>query len=159
LDVGYALNGGPGDSYTGRSIAVGDINGDGFDDVGLGAPYSSEVFVEFGPVTADVDLADASLHATSSEGLFGHGHDIADVNEDGQDDLLIGAYEDGTGGYQAGAVFVTYGPLSEGEIKPVDTYDAALWGFESNLWAGRIVRVGGDFNGDGVQDTMLQGFG
>ena len=158
--VGYRISAGPGDSYTGRSISIGDIDGDGFEDVGFGAPYSAEVFVQFGPVTEDISLTDASLHARGDTSLFGHGHDIADMNDDGQDDLVIGSYCDSAHGYSnAGAIFINYGPLDEGTIEPADDYDAVLYGFENTQYAGRIVRVGGDFNGDGVQDMMLQAFG
>jgi hypothetical protein len=160
-EVGYVLEAGPGDSYTGRSIAVGDLDGDGTDDVGLGAPYSAEVFVQFGPVTEDIDLDAASVHAEApGESLFGHGHDIADMNDDGWDDLVIGSYQDSSHGHSsAGAIFINYGPLAEGEIEPADDHDAVLYGFENTQYAGRIVRVGGDFNGDGVQDMMIQAFG
>jgi hypothetical protein len=160
-EVGYVLNAGSGDSYTGRSIAVGDIDGDGFDDLGLGAPYSAEVFVQLGPVTEDIDLSEASIHARGNgEYLFGHGHDLADMNDDGQDDLVIGSYCDSSHGHSnAGAVFINYGPLGEGDIEPTDDYDAVLYGFQNTQYAGRIVRVGGDFNGDGAQDMMIQAFG
>ena len=159
--VGYKLDAGGGDSYTGRSISVGDLNGDGFDDLGLGAPYSAEVFVQFGPVDETIDLGDASIHAAApGESLFGHGQDIGDMNDDGWDDLVIGSYCNNDAGHSnGGAIFINYGPLSAGDYEPREDHDVALYGFEDTQYAGRIVRVGGDFNGDGVQDMMLQAFG
>ncbi len=88
--MGY---GSGGMSAAGRSIGIGDVNEDGYADIEFGVPYSAGAWVQFGPVTADFDLADASLHYNGAgAALFGHGSDIADVDADGVEDVIVGAF-------------------------------------------------------------------
>src|SRR6185436_20693907 len=69
----------------GRSIGVGDVNGDGYDDVAFGAPDGDPTgqFVVYGPIATDVDLDLASHVSLLGEpGTFaGYGSDLADVND------------------------------------------------------------------------------
>lgn len=112
---------------TGYAVAAGDVNGDGFDDVILGANAANvpggddggAVYVLYGGgnLPADIDL-------NNSDGTFGEtrilgddGGDLAgsavaagDVDRDGYDDILIGARQaDQSGRNDAGEAYVIFG--------------------------------------------------
>jgi hypothetical protein len=147
-------------SAAGRSIGAGDLDDDGFLDIALGAPYSDEAFVLFGPVTTDFDLEQSSVHVSGPTGtLFGHGSAVGDLDDDGVDDLIVGAYDYTSGAPHSGSMFVHYGPLSESELVSVDDCDAELIGAQPDLEVGRVVEAGADMNGDGIGDVIAEAFG
>src|SRR5262245_2547394 len=106
---GFKLSGEAANNQSGASVAAaGDINGDGFADVIVGAsnaspngPYSGASYVVFGKATgftANLDLS--SLNGANGFRLsgeaqsYGSGLSVAsagDVNGDGFADLIIGA--------------------------------------------------------------------
>jgi hypothetical protein len=111
--------------YYGSSVAAGDFNGDGIDDLLLGAPQAEaagnaksgagEAYVVFGSTTIsgtrDLAASAPNLTVLGADAGDNLGHVAAgDFNGDGIDDLLLGAYQ----------------------------ADAA-----------------GDFNGDGIDDLLL----
>jgi hypothetical protein len=157
-EIGFEAYGSADISAAGRSIGIGDVNADGYADVEFGAPYSNEAFVEFGPVTADFDLADSSLHYDGAD-VFGHGSDLADVDADGVEDVIVGAFTYSGGAPYAGAVFIDFGPVTGGNIRMLDDYDVKLFGSEVSLEAGRVIAAGKDMDGDGIGDMMIQAMG
>jgi hypothetical protein len=155
-ELGFVAYGSFG-SRAGTSIGIGDVNDDGYADIELGASDTEEAWVQFGPVTADVDLAnDASVHY-AGRGLphFGFGSDIGDVDGDGIEDLLAGSYDFG-GEASKGTVFIDFGPLTGGEIDVTDAYDVELYSTELGAELGTEIHAGEDMDGDGVGDVMLQ---
>ena len=160
MDAGTLVHGSAGTSYAGRAIGLGDGNDDGFDDLAVGSPYSDEVFVVFGPVTSEVDLSDANVVLFSpGDTFFGHGTALGDVDGDGIDDAIVGAWGASTGGSSSGSIFVEHGPLPEDEIDLVAEADAEIYGDVAELNAGRFVKGGADSNGDGVGDVLAQALG
>ncbi|MDP2310706.1 MAG: MopE-related protein [Pseudomonadota bacterium] len=155
-DAGYRISGSRRTYAAGRSIGVGDVNGDGFDDVAVGAPDGTDKeWIMFGPITGNVELLASEIvyeGVTNSEA--GHGSDLADVNGDGVDDAIIGAYEDATGGYAAGSIFIDYGPISAGTYDLRADTDAQLIGDIPSAYAGRYIRAGEDVDGDGLGDIL-----
>ena len=143
----------------GRSVSLGDIDGDGYDDVGLGG--FDGLRIELGPIESDVDLADADIFAYGPDTttFFGHGHDLADVNDDGQADLIVGGHLDPTGATAAGAVYVAFGPLDSDVMDLASDHDVAMIDSRFGDSAGRTVKVGGDFNADGANDVLIQSSG
>ncbi len=81
-------------AYFGINIATGDVNGDGYDDVVLCAPYANSVYIFFGMQTVGYELTqkDADVTFTNSFLFFGKGLAVNDVDADGIDDILIGSY-------------------------------------------------------------------
>jgi hypothetical protein len=153
-DVGITITGGAGTMGGGRSIGVADTNDDGFDDVGFGAAWlgGDDVFVIYGPIPSDMDLIDADVDLQGPDGSYtGHGSDLGDVTGDGIGDAVIGAYAEAG---NRGVVYVVNGPLSgDGDLET--EADATLSGDEKMAWAGRVIRCGGDVDGDGVGDFLV----
>jgi len=138
---------------------MGDLNNDGMDDAIVGAPNADEingndgtVYVRFGPVLGDNDLtvdADVKIYSSPGDSKLG-GHVWADdVNNDGADDLLVGALmaDDATLSSE-GAIYLFHGPLS-GSMDPDNEYDSKMVGYHMNA-----VRTA-DFDGDGQRDYVM----
>ena len=156
--VAWHLAGSTYSTGAGRSIGVADTDGDGYQDVMFGAPYGDEpsAYILLGAITADRSLADADVILVGDKWSWcGHGSDLADVNGDGLGDAVVGCYyDDNGGGAHSGTIAITYGPLTDGLHIP-DEADAYLTGGADEAFAGRLVRAGGDFDGDGIGDILL----
>jgi hypothetical protein len=155
--------------YAGYAVAAaGDLNGDGYDEVAIGAPgadnYNGAVYVAYGSRTgtyAEKTLGDAQAKiAGESYSLLGLSLDAgADMDGDGTADLLLGApYEtttddDGRTLYYSGAVHLVLGPVY-GEF---DVADASFQyrGGDSYEMIGSEVAIGGDVDGDNLSDGMV----
>ena len=147
----------------GTSVATaGDVNGDGYDEVIVGAPdYSNgqtvegAAFVYYGPVagvstTASWIAEPNQPNALNS--LFGTSVATAgDVNGDGYADVIIGAPGYSGTKSKEGAAFVYHGSLNEG-------LTTVNWTVESNhtdASLGWSVATAGDVNGDGFDDVIV----
>ena len=146
----------------GWSVAgAGDVNGDGFDDVLVGAakysnPQQEEgrVYLYLGSPTGLSSSAAWTKDGQRAYVEFGHAVAAAgDVNGDGYGDIALGVpfnYPAG-GQYSYGGVFVYYGS-SNGLANKAD------WSMESseaNSWFGYSAAGAGDVNGDGFDDLIV----
>ncbi len=135
--------------------ALGDQDGDGFDDLLLGASGASTVWLLSGPLTADLDLPDRGLRLSGPEGSSA-GWSLSsagDVNSDGNVDLLVGAPEDNEAGYGAGSAFLVHGPVETHLDLELDS--TRLWGSSVHSNAGSALASAGDTNGDGLDDVLI----
>ena len=154
----------------GVSIAgVGDVNGDQIDDLLVGAPKNSDVSSSSGkaylrlgsPAGWGTDLlvtvADASFLGSGMD--YELGRSVAgagDVDGDGLDDLLLGAWEADETGTDAGAVYLVFGATTGWQPDtPAADADVTMFGMSSNDFAGEWIHGGGDFNGDGLDDIVI----
>jgi len=145
-------------SYFGWSLAgAGDLNGDGYSDVVVGAyGYSGEsgkVYVFYGGSPMD-SVPDVQI--TSSWDSIRFGYSVAgagDIDNNGYDDLLIGADGDDSGGVDAGKVFVY--TSDAGGL----TLDTALVGEGAGYLLGYSVGGAGDVNGDLNSDFLAGAMG
>ena len=157
------ITGESGDDDFGWNVApAGDVNGDGIPDVIVGAPsndavagFAGRAYLFYGPFTGNINAADAD--AIISAEAFGDnlGFSVAsagDVNNDGFDDIIIGARSNDTRGIQSGRVYLFYGPLN-GSLAATDA-DAIVSGAAFDE-LGRAVAPAGDLNGDGFDDILL----
>ncbi len=146
-------------SGPGRSIGMGDVDGDGLEDVGFGAPYGGTqgIVVVMGPADQDTTLEnDFGVEFVGHQAIYaGHGCDIGDVTGDGVEDLVVGAYyTDEGGGFASGAGYIKYGPVS-GSYDLTEDADGVIIGPDASSYMGRWVRAGGDHDGDGIGDILI----
>jgi Ca2+-binding RTX toxin-like protein len=171
---GFAIQGRPQGEIAGSSVdGIGDVNGDGLDDLLVGAyrfsGQTGSAYVVFGKADGTtVELADVF---NGNGGFFirpdqtgqGLGNAISsagDVNGDGIDDMIIGASRDDTGGFDSGAAFVVFGKADTSEVRISDIRNEIGGGFiiegaGNRDGAGFSVADAGDVNGDGLADLLV----
>jgi hypothetical protein len=159
----------------GRSVSTaGDVNGDGYSDVIVGASHyenglldEGAAFVWYGsadgigPTNDDITSADWMVEGEQTSAVLGYSVSTAgDVNGDGFSDIIASAPWFDAGQVDEGAVFVWFG--SAGGLGPqLDTLGSAGWRAESNQATevegnfGRSVNTAGDVNGDGYSDIII----
>ena len=155
----------------GTSVAaLGDVNGDGLPDFAIGAPLNSQaaysagkVYIYFGREAGWDPLVNLGLSNASYLGELemawagGAVSAAGDVNNDGYDDILIGAPHDNENGIEAGQVYLIFGKPSDqwGMNISLAQADASFWGEAEGDNAGASVAGVGDVNDDGYDDILI----
>ena len=179
---GFVINGIDAGDRSGWSLSnAGDVNGDGLDDLIVGAPSTypngnssdGESYVVFGKSNGTaIELSDV---AAGTGGFVINGIDrydfsgysvsnAGDVNGDGLDDLIVGAYgADPNGNSSAGESYVVFGK-TEGQAVELSNVAAGTGGFvingiDTNDNSGSAVSNAGDVNGDGFDDLIVGAYG
>ena len=163
---GFVINGIDNNDNSGYSVSsAGDINGDGIDDLIIGAPnadissnYSNEgeayvIFGSSGGFDPTLDLATfdgSGLLITGIDNDDNLGRSVSsagDINGDGADDLIIGApYADANNNFDGGQSYVVFGIVP---LELIGTEDDDI-----------LTGARGDDFIDGLgDDDILQGFG
>ncbi len=148
----HSFPGHSGGSHFGTSVSgAGDVDGDGFDDLIVGAPYQDGVQSDAGSAYVYSGATGLLLHSFSGSGLREHfGQSVSgagDVNNDGFDDVIVGAYGDSTMAGGAGRAVVFSG---------VDgTQLFAVFGGAEGDRMGTSVSDLGDIDGDGFDDVLV----
>ena len=167
-------------SLLGDSMRIGDVNGDGIDDMILGAPFAGrepgaphggprtelgEVYVVFGSSTLSGSISiaqgqqDFTISGPEQWSELGDAMAVGDVNGDGIDDIIaVAEADDAPEGSRpnAGAVYVVFGSESLGGMVDTakDEQDVVILGVGPHDALG-FCAASGDINDDGIDDILL----
>ena len=106
------------------------------------------------PGSSGLAAADAKLVGQPGGQAGFHVAPAGDLDDDGFQDVIVGAWVDGTAGPSAGAAYVVYGPLTPGVIHLGDA-DAKLLGELTGDFAGEGWAGVGNVDGDGFDDFVI----
>jgi len=147
-------------AWFGRTVrTAGDVNGDGYDDVIVGAPQydnpevnEGKAWAYYGSATGLSTTANWTVESDQANSWFGRWVALAgDVNGDGYDDVIVDAHQYDDGQKDEGKAFVYYGSAAGLSTTPA-------WSAEGNqtrAWFARAVGPAGDVNGDGYADIII----
>ena len=178
---GFVINGEDVDDISGRSVSnAGDVNGDGLDDLIVGAKHADpdsksnagKSYVVFGKT--DSTAINLSAIASGTGGFVINGEDVddvsgsvstaGDVNGDGLDDLIVGTpYKIQNGISKVGKFHVIFGKKDNTAID-LSAIASGTGGFVINgenvsSFRGISVSTAGDVNGDGLDDLIVGALG
>jgi VCBS repeat-containing protein len=177
---GFRISGAETGDHAGFAVSdAGDVNGDGFGDLIVGAPYAANtngsnsgsayvVFGKAGAFSADLDLSGLNgfngfrIDGAAVDNTLGYAVSSAgDVNGDGYGDLIIGAPGLKVNGTSSGDSYVIFGGASGSfsdiidlaELNPNDGF--RLSAVAEHDASGYSVSSAGDVNGDGFDDMIM----
>jgi hypothetical protein len=148
-----------GDLFGFSVSGAGDVNGDGYDDILVGAygndgagSAAGEAYVYLGSSSGLSATPDWYDQGEAGNNWFGYAvANAGDINHDGCDDIIIGAYKNSDAGTQAGKAYVYHGSADGLSVTP----DWSDQGEAANNYYGRALSNAGDVNGDGYDDIIV----
>ncbi|MBK8553117.1 MAG: FG-GAP repeat protein [Ignavibacteria bacterium] len=151
--TGYAAN----DNFGFSVSSAGDVNGDGFNDIIIGAPFNDaagsdagRAYIYFGGniINSGVDVI---LTGAAAGDKFGISVSSAgDINGDGFFDVIAGANFNDAGGSNAGRAYIYFGGNTMNNVA-----DVILTGASVNDYFGSSLSSAGDVNSDGYIDVIV----
>ncbi|MFC1528880.1 Ig-like domain-containing protein, partial [Candidatus Latescibacterota bacterium] len=163
--------------WSGYSVAAGDIDGDGYDDVIIGAHKgdplerinAGEVYVIFGNATlhttGEIDLSGSTpdvtrIYGDTQEDYAGFSVAAGDIDGDGYDDVIIGAHQaDYSGRRHAGKTYVVFGSSDFSTKSTIDLNGSpsgvlSIFGETEDDLSGYSV-ASGDLDGNGYDEVII----
>ena len=140
---------------------AGDVNGDGYADVIVGAPYYTNGQGQEGGAWLYLGSGSglSASPANQDEGNQDNAHlgwsvaSAGDVNGDGRADVIVGAPDYRVSLDQQGRAWLWYGQPTTGGISATHDWQAA--GEQAEAFFGKSVATAGDVNGDGFSDVII----
>lgn len=159
---------------TSNAVQCGDVNGDGIDDLIMGAHFltagslgnAGKVFVVFGDGAFSsgqtIDLAsqaDSIISGNEQDAELGTNIATGDVNGDGIQDIILGEDLGSDSLWSSeGRVFIIYGSASFSASISLNSADVKIYGDNAGDQLGDAV-VSGDLNDDGIDDIAALAYG
>jgi len=139
----------------GRSVnTAGDVNGDGFSDIAVGADGYGDggrAYVYISTPNGPSDSDDWEVYGNNNNHLGSALQTAGDVNGDGYADVIVGAELYDWGQSNDGRAFLYFG-------SPTGLSMSADWdadGLETNAYFGQAIGTAGDVNGDGFSELLV----
>jgi hypothetical protein len=144
----------------GNTIALSDVDGDGYLDSAIAEPYdypdyTGRINVFMGPSSGALSTPDLIVTGTTTYWYAGTVANVGDVDGDGFEDLVQGA-TNGGGSYQ-GALTLLDTSSSTGTVSASTITTAQITGENSSDQFGWRA-AGGDFNNDGYSDLFVSAY-
>ncbi|WP_420385204.1 FG-GAP-like repeat-containing protein [Roseivirga sp.] len=157
---GWSAEGNQHNAFFGYGISTaGDVNNDGYDDIIIGAmgyddgqSNTGRAYIYHGSASRLSSSASLIINGFQVQSYLGS--DVAnagDINGDGYDDIIVGAYQYSNGTDKVGAAFLYLGSSTGINIASKDT----LVSDQLNSWFGKSVSTAGDINNDGYADVLI----
>ncbi len=152
--------------YVGNSLSIGDVNGDGRDDITVGAQFQSNTSLFVGPGSLYIKYGlngsrfgsgsftsrDVKINGVTDYDYTGTSVSASgDLDHDGYDDIVIGACQCGGGN---GKTYVIYGSSSLSSTINLSSA-ITLTGEQNFDKAGSSVSIVGDINNDTYDDLVI----
>lgn len=158
------------DAFASKAVIHGDINNDNYDDIVIAATGddaaasdSGAVYVFYGassfPATMTDTQANFIIRGQQANDFLGSSLDVAPLDNDGNDDLLLGSPELVVASGNTGKTYLFYGSTSMSGITSATNANATFTGTNDTDNFGLSVSIAGDLDNDGYQDIAIGGQG
>jgi len=137
------------------AAVIGDTNGDGIEDIALGASQYGlgAVYIPWTDTAASIVLltdADVKIRADVRRGFGFFVHNLGDLNEDGEADLGVAEMK-----YPSSDANIFFGPFNTRGVIASSSADVHLQGDGSSDYLYNVMENIGDWNGDGAPELMV----